>query len=131
MGRRVCGDRRRPPGGWRAGLPPSPRVGRRGSALAVRPRRRSLRWGRRRVITDEMGHSPPADRSDTTLVAHLQQRRAELERTNSELRYVSSVVAHDLREPLAVVAGFADLLQRRYGGHLGAEGDEMLAAIAH
>ena len=38
---------------------------------------------------------------------------SELERSNAELRRFADVAAHDIREPLAAIARFAELLRRR------------------
>lgn len=51
---------------------------------------------------------------------------AELERTNHELAHVTSVIAHDLRQPLAVITGFAEHLRRRPA----VAGDAELEALA-
>ena len=54
---------------------------------------------------------------------------AQLERSNEELQRFATVASHDLREPLRVVSGFADLLARRYGDTLGTEGNRFVEAI--
>jgi two-component system, chemotaxis family, sensor kinase Cph1 len=62
--------------------------------------------------------------------AELAAATASLERSNEELQRFATVASHDLREPLRVVSGFADLLARRHGDELGAEGKRFLEAIA-
>ena len=49
---------------------------------------------------------------------HLRRRVAELERENRVLAAFAADVAHDLRAPLQVVAGFAELLAERAGDRL-------------
>jgi light-regulated signal transduction histidine kinase (bacteriophytochrome) len=61
--------------------------------------------------------------------AELAAATARLERSNEELQRFATVASHDLREPLRVVSGFADLLARRYGDQLGPDGNRFVEAI--
>jgi light-regulated signal transduction histidine kinase (bacteriophytochrome) len=84
-----------------------------------------------------------ADRENAAAAPALAQRAAELERanvelaattarlerSNEELQSFATVASHDLREPLRVVSGFADLLARRYRDQLGSDGSRFLEAI--
>jgi light-regulated signal transduction histidine kinase (bacteriophytochrome) len=65
------------------------------------------------------------ERANTDLAA----TTTRLERSNEELQRFATVASHDLREPLRVVSGFADLLSRRYGERLGADGNRFVDAI--
>jgi signal transduction histidine kinase len=54
---------------------------------------------------------------------------AGLERSGQELERFAAVAAHELHEPLRAVAGFADLLERRYRGRLDAGAGELLGLV--
>jgi PAS domain S-box-containing protein len=56
----------------------------------------------------------------------LEEASAELERSNAELRHYASVVAHDLRSPVATIGGFVELLLHRYGSGLDEQGTQIL-----
>jgi two-component system, chemotaxis family, sensor kinase Cph1 len=61
--------------------------------------------------------------------AELAAAKAQLERSNEELQRFATVASHDLRDPLRVVSGFAELLGRRYGDQLEGDGARFLEAI--
>jgi two-component system, chemotaxis family, sensor kinase Cph1 len=61
--------------------------------------------------------------------AELAATGARLQRSNEELQRFATVASHDLREPLRVVSGFADLLSRRHGDDLGPDGRRFVEAI--
>jgi len=59
----------------------------------------------------------------------LRRTARELERSNVELERFASAAAHDLAEPLHTIAGLADLIDRKYGTALEADGREALRHI--
>src|SRR4051812_34730451 len=58
-----------------------------------------------------------------------QRRLAELEEANEELNQFASIVSHDLREPLRVVSGVAELFESRYAGDLDDSAERLLGAL--
>ncbi|HVT35168.1 MAG TPA: histidine kinase dimerization/phospho-acceptor domain-containing protein, partial [Nevskiaceae bacterium] len=60
------------------------------------------------------------------LLQQMEQRQRELAQSNQDLERFAYVASHDLQAPLRSVAGFAQILQKRYTMALDSEGRELL-----
>ncbi|HJW01801.1 MAG TPA: ATP-binding protein [Azospira sp.] len=69
------------------------------------------------------------ERQIASLNRELEQRAARLEAANRDLEAFSYSVSHDLKAPLRAVAGFAQIIDRRYRQELPTEGQHYLDNI--
>ncbi|MBN2755188.1 MAG: HAMP domain-containing protein [Candidatus Goldbacteria bacterium] len=63
-------------------------------------------------------------------ITELEKTMIELKRSNEDLEQYAYVSSHDLKEPLRILRLYSELIEKKFGPSLNAEGKEMLGFIS-
>lgn len=80
-------------------------------------------------ITERLEIERKRQQINQELERMVQERTAELQRSNDELHQFAKVASHDLQEPLRSIEGFAQLLAKRYKDRLDQDANEFIDFI--
>lgn len=89
-----------------------------GSNAELKDLNEKLRW--------EVNIRKNAEESILKMSRLVEGRAQELEAANKELEAFTYVASHDLQEPLRIIAGYVQLLEKRYRGRLDKDADEFI-----
>ncbi len=64
--------------------------------------------------------------ANSNLEQKVQQRTQELQRSNADIAQFTYIASHDLKEPLRMIAGYTQLIKRKYQDQLDKEANEFI-----
>jgi signal transduction histidine kinase len=80
----------------------------------------------RQEVEERLRAEEHVRRLNAELERRVEERTQELSRMNDELRQFAYVASHDLQEPLRTVGSYAQLLAKKYKGHIDSDADEFI-----
>ncbi|MBF0260320.1 MAG: PAS domain S-box protein [Magnetococcales bacterium] len=81
-----------------------------------------------RDVTERRGLEERLQGMNQELERRVVERTQELHRSNQDLQQFAYVASHDLQEPLRLITGYVQLLEKRYRGRLDEQADKYIAS---
>ena len=89
-----------------------------------------LEWTSQPSVTKDCTYAIARDITERKRMEEaLAERMQELARANTELQRFAYVASHDLQEPLRMIASYVQLIEKRYGDKLDADGQDFMGFV--